>query len=49
MLSPLIHFEHRYSHPFFLLIVPITSVYVIEYIISKYNANVLSLKDVNKA
>jgi hypothetical protein len=40
MLSPLIHFEHRYSHPFFLLIVPITSVYVIEYIISKYKAKV---------
>jgi hypothetical protein len=38
MLSPLIHFEHRYSHPFFFLIVPITSIYVIEYIVSKYKS-----------
>ncbi len=49
MLSPLIHFEHRYSHPFFFLIVPITSVYVIEYIISKYKIKKQKIKDVNKA
>ncbi len=43
VLSPLIYFEHRYSHPFFFLIVPITSVYVIEYFISKYKKDEISI------
>lgn len=35
-LSSLIHFEHRYSHPFFLLITPVTTVYVMEYFYNKF-------------
>lgn len=30
-LSPLIHYEHRYTQPFFLFITPITAMYVLKY------------------
>lgn len=35
-LSPIIHYEHRYSQPFFLFITPVTAMYVLRYLIIKF-------------
>ena len=34
-LSPVIHYEHRYSQPFYFFVTPITAMYVLRYFLIK--------------
>jgi hypothetical protein len=35
-LSPIIHYEQRYSQPFFFFVTPITAMCVLRYLLTKY-------------